>query len=38
MVEMFWKSDTESKSSTKYLKPGVLKVGSSHYYVVHSEE
>ena len=31
MVETFWKSDIESKSSTKYLNPGVLKIGSSLY-------
>ena len=30
MVEMFWKSGIKSKSSTKYLNPGVLKIGSSH--------
>ena len=30
MVETFWKSGIKSKSSTKYLNPGVLKIGSSH--------
>ena len=30
MVETFWKSDIESKSSTKYLNPGVLKISSNH--------
>ena len=30
MVETFWKSDIESKSSTKYLNPGVMKIGCSH--------
>ena len=31
MVEAAWKADTESKSSTKYLNPSVLNVGSSHH-------
>ena len=29
--QVFWKSDIESKSFTKYLNPGVLKIGSGHY-------
>ena len=38
MVETFWKSDIESKSATKYLNPGVLKIGSSKsLYMVHSK-
>ena len=31
MVQKFWRSDIESKSSTKYLNPNVLCVGSSHH-------
>ena len=31
MVQKFWRSDIESKSSTKYLNPNVLSVGSSHH-------
>ena len=31
MVEAAWKDDIESKSSTKYLNPFVLNVGSSHH-------
>ena len=31
MVQKFWRSDIESKSSTKYLNPNVLNVGSSHH-------
>ena len=31
MVEAAWKADIESKSSTKYLNPSVLNVGSSHH-------
>ena len=31
MVEAAWKADIESKSSTKYLNPLVLNVGSSHH-------
>lgn len=30
-VETQWKSDIQSKSSTKYLNPNVLKVGSCHH-------
>ena len=41
MVEAAWKADIESKSSTKYLNPLVLNVGSSHHiwstvrYTIH---
>ena len=31
MVEALWKSDIESKSSTKYLNPLMLNVDSSHH-------
>ena len=31
MVEAAWKADIESNSSTKYLNPSVLNVGSSHH-------
>ena len=31
MVEAAWKADIDSKSSTKYLNPLVLNVGSSHH-------
>ena len=31
MVEALWKSDIESKSSTKYLNPFMLNVVSSHH-------
>ena len=31
MVEAAWEADIESKSSTKYLNPFVLNVGSSDH-------
>ena len=31
MVEAAWKADIESKSSTKYLNPSLLNVGSCHH-------
>ena len=31
MVEAAWKADIESKSSSKYLNPLVLNVGSGHH-------